>query len=261
VRRRRLFGGVVAPIAAALVLLTGCSSGGGGAGTATISEPPTTSTLSSSSSGSTASGSATTASSAGSDDDRWTPTSDHPDPSVDIDGIYVGDPALYDHRYHFASPDRVAYNRFPPVGGPHDPVWTECDGTVYDVPIRNENMVHSLEHGAVWIAYNPDTLAGDDLAALTELVPQIPFLVMTPYPDLDTPLSLQSWAHQLALDSADDPRFTQFVQALLRNPYTTPEYGATCSSPSFDPAAFPFDPTPPGPDAIPMDFTPPAQTS
>ena len=242
------------------VLIAGCSGSSGQSGTASntavsvASTSPPSSTASSTERG-------TSTPSSGADDGRWSPSEDNQDPSVDIDGIYAGDPALYDHRYHFSAPDRVAYNRFPPVGGPHDPVWAACDGVVYDEAIRNENMVHSLEHGAVWIAYNPDTIATDDLAELTDLVPQTSFLVMTPYPGLDTPLALQSWAHQLALDSASDPRFTQFIQALLRNPYTTPEYGATCNNPSFDPADFPFDPTPPGPDAIPMDFTPPAATS
>ena len=209
----------------------------------------------------TAAGRATN--SAGADaSDAWTPTDANPDPSSAIPGIYVGDPNLYAHRYHFAAPDRVAYDRFPPVGGPHDPVWADCDGTVYTTAVRNENMVHTLEHGAVWIAYNPDTASASDLTALTSLVNRTSYLVMTPYPNLKSPISLQAWAHQLALDSAADPRLTQFIAALLRNPYLTPEVNATCSQPRFDiqnPPA--FDPTPPGADAVPLDFTPAPATS
>lgn len=188
---------------------------------------------------------------------RWLPSEENPDPSVDIPGIYAGPTGLYANRNHVQLPARVAYDRFPPVGGPHDSVWAACDGVVYDRPVRNENMVHSLEHGAVWIAYNPATISTDDLTHLRGLVAQVSYLVMTPYPDLPTAVSLQSWAHQLALDSATDPRLPEFLLALLRNPYLTPEPNATCAQPRFDVTDPPtFDPTPPGPDAVPMGFDP-----
>src|SRR5215217_4832137 len=48
----------------------------------------------------------------------------------------------------------VDYAQTPPVGGAHKPVWPNCG--FYDEPIRDENAVHSLEHGAVWITYSPD---------------------------------------------------------------------------------------------------------
>ena len=55
----------------------------------------------------------------------------------------------------------VDYTESPPVGGPHAPPpdWADCTGTVYTVDIRHENAVHSLEHGAVWITYNPDEVS------------------------------------------------------------------------------------------------------
>ncbi|MEP6979828.1 MAG: DUF3105 domain-containing protein, partial [Nakamurella sp.] len=162
---------------------------------------------------------------------RWLPSETNPDPTVDIEGVYIGAPSLYAQRYHFAAPDRVAYDRYPPVGGPHDPTWAACDGVVYDQPVRDEMMVHALEHGAVWIAYNPDTLSSADLVDLTALVPQVGYLVMSPYPELDTPLSLQAWGHQLPLESGADPRFQQFLLAMLRNPFLTPEPNATCTNP------------------------------
>ena len=50
-----------------------------------------------------------------------------------------------------------------PAGGPHAEVWQNCG--YYDVEIESENAVHSLEHGAVWITYEPG-LAEDQLRTL-----------------------------------------------------------------------------------------------
>ena len=127
---------------------------------------------------------------------------------------------------------------------------------VYATAVRNENLVHSLEHGAVWIAYDPATIVGADLSSLQAVVTGQPYLVISPYPGLDRPISLQSWGHQLKLDRADDPRIAAFIRTLRANPSTHPEPGATCDA---IPGAFdvanppPFDPTPPGPDAVPME--------
>jgi hypothetical protein len=194
--------------------------------------------------------------------DRWLPTESNPDPARDIPGVYIGPASLYAQRYHFEAPDRVAYDRYPPVGGPHDPMWAACDGVVYESPVRDEMMVHALEHGAVWIAYNPDTVSAEVLVSLRQLVPTVSYMVMSPYPGIETPLSLQAWGHQLGLDTETDPRFQQFVLALLRNPYLTPEPNATCSNPNFDITdPPPLVAEPPGSDAVPMDFTPPPETT
>jgi hypothetical protein len=58
-------------------------------------------------------------------------------------------------------------------------------------------------------------------------------MLMSPYPDLKSPISLQSWGYQLFVDNAGDARITQFIDALRYNPKTTPEYGADCSDPPF----------------------------
>lgn len=151
---------------------------------------------------------------------------------------------------------RVAYTKAPPDGGRHDPVWADCNGTVYPMPVRDEHMVHALEHGAVWIAYDPTRVEGADLDALTERVERQPYLMLSPYPGMDEPISLQSWGHQLALSDADDERIDQFITALRENEYTSPEPGARCDS---DGTEFdvtnppPLETTPPGPDAAPVD--------
>ncbi|HWM03742.1 MAG TPA: DUF3105 domain-containing protein [Actinophytocola sp.] len=184
-------------------------------------------------------------------DGLFTPSERNQDPSKNIEGVVVTD---YEPA-HSAPGQRVAYDKFPPYGGAHDRVWANCDGTVYSTAVRNEQMVHALEHGAVWIAYDPDAVAGPDLAGLAAKVDGQPYLMLSPYPGLDQPVSLQSWGHQLKLDSADDERIDQFIEALRDNPYTTPEAGAPCATqPSqfdvTDPPA--FDPSPPGPGAMPV---------
>jgi hypothetical protein len=127
---------------------------------------------------------------------------------------------------------------------------------VYDQPVRTENMVHSLEHGAVWIAYNPDLVDDATVSALEAKVDGRTYMSMSPYPGLDAPISLQSWGHQLKVDSVDDERIDHFIEALRLNRYAYPEVGASCSTlpSSFDPAnPPPFDASAPGPDAVPMD--------
>lgn len=187
----------------------------------------------------------------------YAPTADNQDPSTNITGVYAN-VTKYKSALHVQSTQRVDYDRYPPVGGPHDGFWAACNGVVYPVAMRDENMVHTLEHGAVWIAYNPKTIAAGDLDVLKGLVQGQQFMVMSPYPTLTThPISLQAWGHQLQVDSASDPRVTEFITALKRNPYVYPEIGATCDQPTFPttdiPASLQFDASPRGSDAVPLD--------
>jgi Protein of unknown function (DUF3105) len=132
---------------------------------------------------------------------------------------------------HVTTP--VSYKQSPPVGGPHDPNWADCTGTVYPVDIRHENAVHSLEHGAVWITYNPDKVSKTDVATLAKLVDGVSHRLMSPYKGLDAPISLQSWNHQLKVSSVGDKRIKQFADFLTENGEFYPEIGASCENPDF----------------------------
>jgi hypothetical protein len=125
------------------------------------------------------------------------------------------------------------YDTTPPTGGNHSQYWADCTGTVYSAPIANENAVHMLEHGAIWITYNAKDVKGAQLNTLKGYVSGVDRMALSPYPDLKAPISLQAWNYQLFVNSASDPRITQFIAALKYNPKTTPEYGATCSQPTF----------------------------
>jgi Protein of unknown function (DUF3105) len=121
----------------------------------------------------------------------------------------------------------VDYKQSPPVGGPHNPVWQNCG--FYDKPVRDENAVHSLEHGAVWITYTPG-LPQDQVNELKDIAQRESYVLVSPYPDLpdNTPVVASAWGKQVGLDSADDPDLQSFIQAYEQGPQT-PEPGAVCS--------------------------------
>ena len=119
----------------------------------------------------------------------------------------------------------VDYDPVPPVGGPHDAVWQNCG--FYDEPVRDENAAHSLEHGAVWITYDPD-LPEDEVEILEELADDHVYVLVSPYPDLPAPVVASAWGVQLLLDGTDDPRLEAFVDFYEAGPQT-PEPGAPCT--------------------------------
>ena len=124
----------------------------------------------------------------------------------------------------------VKYDHNPPVGGPHDQVWLNCG--IYDVAVRNENAVHSLEHGSVWITYRPN-LPLSQVGQLRNFVqthynlPQR-YLVLSPYPGLPAPVVASAWGAQLYLHGASDPRLLQFVKKYIGGNQGT-EQGASCT--------------------------------
>ena len=120
----------------------------------------------------------------------------------------------------------VDYEQTPPTGGEHNPVW-QNEG-FYDAPVRDENAVHTLEHGAVWITYDPD-LPQDQKDQIRELVEGQTCMLASPYPDLPSPVVASAWGKQLTLESADSPDLERFVRAYRQGPQTQ-EPGATCSS-------------------------------
>lgn len=126
-------------------------------------------------------------------------------------------------RGHTEQP--VNYPQNPPVGGAHSPAWQNCG--IYDQPIRSELAVHSLEHGAVWITYQPD-LPEAEVSLLQNLVRGQSFLLLSPYEGLPAPVVASAWGVQLQLDSASDPRLEQFIEAYRLGPQT-PEPGASCT--------------------------------
>jgi hypothetical protein len=140
--------------------------------------------------------------------------------SADIPGIQIFSGLTFAH-----SSGPIEYAQIPPAGGDHSPTVLNCG--IYDQPVPNENAVHSLEHGAVWITYQP-TLPQASVDQLRGLVRGHDHLLLSPFPNLPAPIVASGWGVQLQLTGADDPRLPRFIKRYEQGPQTR-EPGAECS--------------------------------
>jgi hypothetical protein len=118
----------------------------------------------------------------------------------------------------------VDYPQTPPAGGEHNQVWLNCG--VYDEPVPNENAVHSMEHGALWVTYDP-SLSDGELEALEAKLPST-YVVLSPFEGLPSPIVLSGWNTQLQIEDADDPRIAQYFEEYWKS-QDVPEPGALCT--------------------------------
>ena len=105
-------------------------------------------------------------------------------PVVNPDAPHGGDPhtsnpalkavKTFDYPGNEHTTDPVTYAQTPPAGGPHDPVWQDCGD--YTQQLRNENAVHSLEHGAVVFWYNCPDGCADEVAQASAMIDSVGFL-------------------------------------------------------------------------------------
>jgi hypothetical protein len=144
--------------------------------------------------------------------------SQEPSAPADLTAVRVFEDLDNDH-----TDGDVDYPTSPPAGGPHDAQWLDCG--VYDEPIRDENAVHDLEHGTVWISYRPD-LDADEVGALAGALPDNG--ILAPYDDLPAPVVITVWERQLRLTGVDDPRLALFL-ARFSDGHTAPEPFASCA--------------------------------
>ena len=118
----------------------------------------------------------------------------------------------------------LAPTALPPTGGDHAADWTECG--IYDAPVNTSMNVHSLEHGAAWISYQP-SLPKDQIKTLESFVTSNPYRLIAPYDNLTSPIVLSAWGKQLSVANASDSRVEIFLKAFTQGP-DTPEPGAPC---------------------------------
>ena len=113
----------------------------------------------------------------------------------------------------------VDYERTPPLSGPHHS--GVVDAGYYEQPQPTEELVHSLEHGAVVIYYDADAITEEARSDLRERanihtgtwtsVIVVPSIQDEP----EAPYTLTAWQHRLRIDEYDPEAVTAFLAEYL----------------------------------------------
>ena len=122
--------------------------------------------------------------------------------------------------------DPVTYESDPPVSGAHRPTPAACG--IYSSSIPNENMVHTLEHGAVGVFYDPEDADPKDIAEIEEIVGSYDSHTFSaPYEGLEDPYTVVAWAHLMRLDEFDSSATREFIEE-FRGGGDAPEPNQPC---------------------------------
>lgn len=96
--------------------------------------------------------------------------------------------------------DPVEYATIPPAWGDHYPAW--ADFLEYDAPVPWGFLVHSMEHGALVLAYSCGDACPEVLAAFRAIkaerrdarcAGELNRVIIVPQPDLDVPIAAAGW--------------------------------------------------------------------
>lgn len=118
-----------------------------------------------------------------------------------------------------------AYNSNPPTGGWHYP--TPIQSGIYDEELIDEQIVHNLEHGHIWITYRAD-LDQAVVNKLADIANDVGSqIVMSPRPANNAPITLSAWQYLLELDSLDEDLINQFIRVHrgVAGPEQLPDHG------------------------------------
>ncbi len=119
----------------------------------------------------------------------------------------------------------------PPVGGVHNPYWYNCG--IYNQPIPTENGVHDLEHGAVWITYQPN-LDANALTTLQGIARSNQKILLSPYPGIAAPIIASAWGgagktgYQIRINAGDWTTLQAFITKHA-GASDAPEAGGACT--------------------------------
>ncbi len=116
------------------------------------------------------------------------------------------------------------YNSNPPTGGPH--YAAPAQSGIYDQEFPDEQLVHNLEHGHIWIAYRND-LPKEQIEILADIAKSYSSkVIMTLRPKNPTPVSVVAWEYLLNLETFDEQKIKDFMRAHRgKGPETIPDFG------------------------------------
>jgi hypothetical protein len=122
---------------------------------------------------------------------------------------------------HVSRDTELSYDTSPPTSGPH--YSSPASAGFYEagnVPPTGE-LVHSLEHGAVVIYYDPGALSAEETEHLRSLTEEYTgawasvIAVPTSAADVDAPVVVTAWQHRLRMDGYDASTIEAFLAEFL----------------------------------------------
>lgn len=124
-------------------------------------------------------------------------------------------------RDHVPETETVRYNSIPPTSGPH--YATPAQWGIYNTALKDEYLVHNLEHGGVIISYNPSRIHGEELEQLKAQTRRLsdinPRIILTPRTDINAAIALTAWGYLETLDTYNANVIKTFYDAhIARGP-------------------------------------------
>ena len=122
----------------------------------------------------------------------------------------LGEQVAIEGRDHidFSDGHRETYNTNPPTSGAHG---GSLNFGVYGEEVPDENVVHNLEHGGIWISY---VGIGDEaILQLEAIAANHPHSVLlSPRSRNDTPIAVVSWGRFMKLDVVDEEVIEKYIR-------------------------------------------------
>ena len=108
----------------------------------------------------------------------------------------------------------VAYPMTPPVSGQHFESAAPCG--VHSEQIQDEVFVHSLEHGAVGVLYDPEQVETGTIRDIEALVGEFEDrTISAPYAGMETPITATSWAEMMRLPEYDEGAIREYIDEFI----------------------------------------------
>ncbi len=102
------------------------------------------------------------------------------------------------------------YNSNPPTSGPH--YVQPAEWAVYSQPLIDEQAVHNLEHGGIWISYKDvDEATIGQLERISKA--NGGSVIMSPRATNDAKIVLASWTRLDKLEGYDEVKILEFIKA------------------------------------------------
>ncbi len=113
-------------------------------------------------------------------------------------------------REHIAvGSEYSTYNSNPPTSGKH--YGQETQWGIYQEELPDEQLIHNLEHGGIWISYN--NIDQDTKSKIEALAKKYSSkMVVTPRAKNDVKIAVASWTRLLKLDSFDEEKIVNFIK-------------------------------------------------